>query len=463
MMSSNNNNLFEQFPNVSYDQWIAQIIQDLKGKDFNQTLTYTTSDNIHVGPVYNAQNTTAIIAKPLFNHTDWHVTTEIDGTDEQCGNKQLLQSQLAGVTGFIIYVFNHVNLNTLLANVNINNIKIQFVVEGNAEVITKSLNDYCLQQSLAVNNLKIAINTDPIENLLRTGNWRNNQGADEQELDRLLAHFPVLCINANRYQLAGASPGFELACIVAQVNFYLNQAVINTKNINTLQINVAVGGDYFIEIAKLRALRKIIALLLNEHGLKIDVNIHAETSTINYTLLDEYNNILRATTSAMAATIGGCNSLTTKPFDSVYQTGNEFSERIARNIQHLLKHESYFNQLADVAAGSYFIEYLTEELAQKAWLNFTQIEKQGGMFNALKNGFVQQQIQSTANNLQEQFNSGKIILVGTNKFVNPKQQKLPKQEKSTPSKKSNTLVMPLQSIRLSKDIEKSFIASNSSN
>ncbi len=444
------NKLFDSFPPVSKEQWVKQVVKDLKGKGFEETLTYHTQDGIVVSPFYTHEDITPIGGfKPLFAHTDWEICAEIDGTNEQEGNKQLLYALNTGATAIICYVYAHVNLSKLFNEVQLQHIKTQLVVEGDVQVLINNLNTFIAQQKNDAAAF-LALNIDPVEQLMRTGNWRNNAESDKIELEQVVTWNGILCINGNVYQQAGAPPAYEIGCLLAHANTLLQSLHAKQLAPKEIQLNVAIGADYFMEIAKLRAIRKVFALLFKEHGIKVELLIHAETSSLNMTLFDEYNNLLRATTAAMAASIGGCNSLFVKPFDALRQTGNQVAERLSRNVQLILKEESYLNQMADVAAGSYFIEYLTEELAKKAWSNFTSIEKSEGFITCLKQGIIQQQIEAFADEQLALFASGKTILVGSNKFPNPKDVvHVNSQFFNKPSQSTNAEIHVIKPIRLS--------------
>lgn len=420
--------LFSDFPEVSQEQWIAQVVKDLKGESFDEKLTYQSADGITIKPFYTTEDLAKYSERePLFAHADWEICVEIEALDAATANKKALDELNKGATAILFYVKADVNLEALLNEIGIEYISVQFVVEGDALVFSKNLDEYIRAKNKEASALNISINTDPVENLLRTGNWRLSETADREELAGILSAHKTICINTAIYHNAGASAAYQVGCALAQANLYINwlseQGLKPEQLDGKFQLNVAVGPDYFFEIAKLRAFRKTFALLLDEHGIPNEVYIHAETATRNLTVFDTHNNLLRTTTAAMAASIGGCNSLVVKPFDITYSEGNDFSERLARNIQLVLKAESYFDKVADVSAGSFFIEELTEQLSEKAWQYFVEIEKQGGMLDALKTGFVQQKISGFAAGQQQSFDSGKEVLVGTNKFPDKNESK----------------------------------------
>lgn len=420
--------LFSDFPEVSQEQWIAQVVKDLKGESFDEKLTYRSADGITIKPFYTTEDLAKYSErKPLFAHADWEVCVEIEATDATAANKKALHELNNGATAILFFVNHDVNLEILLDNIGVEYISMQFVVEGDAIAFSKKLGEYVRAKKIEASVLNISINTDPVENLLRKGEWRQSEAADREELAGILSAYRTICINTAVYHNAGASAAYQVGCALAQANTYINwlseQGAKQEELSGKFQLNVAVGPDYFFEIAKLRAFRKTFALLFAEYGIKGDLFIHAETAMRNLTVFDTHNNLLRTTTAAMAASIGGCNSLVVKPFDVTYSEGNDFSERLARNIQLVLKSESYFDKVADVSAGSFFIEELTEQLAEKAWGYFTEIEKQGGLVDALRSGFVQQQIGTFASAQQQNFDTGKEVLVGTNKFPDKHENK----------------------------------------
>lgn len=146
--------------------------------------------------------------------------------------------------------------------------------------------------------------------------------------------------------------------------------------------------------------------------------IHAETSSYNLTLFDAYVNLLRTQTEAMSGALAGVDSMTVVPFDSAYQNPDEFSERLARNQQLLLKEESHFDKVVDPAAGSYYIESLTVSIAKQAWAIFLKVQEEGGFYAAVKAGLVQEDINETGKNRHKAVAQRRESILGTNQFPN---------------------------------------------
>ena len=458
--------LFEEFPAVSAEQWIQQVVKDLKGESFDEKLKYVSADGISIDPFYTAENLTKYNeCKPLFSHSDWEVCDRIVVKDEKKANNKALNALNNGASGLVFHVSSTVELDILLNEIQIEYIAVQFVLTEGAIAFSEKLNAYISSKKIDAKKLNMVVNVDPIGMLAKTGESKGdkNEPAAIFSADNSMR---TINVNAAVYQNAGASQGYEIACALAHLNEYIN--VFKDSNIepsvlaNKIQINIAVGPDYFFEIAKLRAYRKVFALLFEEYNIAGEIYMHAETSFRNLTVFDAHNNLLRSTTEAMAASIGGCNSLTVLPFDAAYSESNDFAERMARNIQLILKSESYFDKIADASAGTYFIEELTEQLAEKAWNYFMEMEKDGGLTASLEKGKIQSKIKQFAAMKQEAFDSGKEVLVGTNKFPDTKENKKDKQDSIVWGNEAATgkTIEPLTALRLSAANEQQRLANS---
>ncbi len=422
--------LFSSFPPVSPEQWIQQTIKDLKGADFEQTLQYTTAEGITIKPFYTAVDLAGLTERrPLFTHTDWEVCETIHVTDESEANKKALHALDNGATALHFYLTHTTDLATLLRDIDAPYIGLQFSIMGDALIFREKIQAYILSQGWQPDQLNISVDADFIGQAVQHGRTDNTYQKDFETWTALFtqtAPYKTLCVNAAIYHNAGAPPAYQLSCALAHAHAYISagtDAGITPGALKgRIQINLGAGPDYFFEIAKFRALRKVFALLLGTYNVQSDVYVHATTAHRHLTVYDAYNNLLRTTTAAMAAVTGGCNSLSVMHFDSTFTQENEFSRRMARNIQLILKHESYLDKISDSAAGSWFIETLTEQIAEKAWEGFTRIEAQGGFLQCLRAGSIQQAIRTFAEQEKQEFAAGKKILVGTNKFPDPSEK-----------------------------------------
>jgi methylmalonyl-CoA mutase len=310
------------------------------------------------------------------------------------------------------------------------------------------------------NHAKCHIQIDPIGQLAKDGNWFENLDKDFEKLNTICnkISIPFLTINSGIYQNAGANMVQQLAYNLAYVNEYFNRI----QNINqAITIEVAVGTNYFFEIAKIRALRLLFKTLAKEYNHNIDCHIVVTPTKRNKTLYDYNVNMLRTTTECMSAILGGANSIANLPYDSLYHKDNEFGDRIARNQLLILKHESYFDKVNNPADGAYYIENLTEQLAEKALLLFKEIEANGGFITQLIEGNIQKKISESATKEQELFDSGKENLLGTNKYPN-KNDSMKNDLELYPFVKQNprkTLIVPIIEKRLAEKLEQERLAS----
>jgi methylmalonyl-CoA mutase len=203
-----------------------------------------------------------------------------------------------------------------------------------------------------------------------------------------------------------------------------------------------------MEIAKLRASRLLWAKIVEQYKPvnqeSACMDIHVTTSLWNKTIFDPYVNILRTTTETMAASLGGANSITVLPFDITYKKGDDFSNRIARNQQIIIKEESYFNKVADIAGGSYYIENLTDAIADAAWKLFQSIEEKGGLIEQIKNGSIYDELEKTCMQRDMDIAMRKTVMLGTNQHPNQKETML---DKIQPNKDIKDLTTKLKTYR----------------
>jgi len=446
--------LFEDFSPVSREAWVKKATADLRGKTLDD-ITSLTRDGIKIRPFY-----TSVDAKPQPTpaHLAWTVMQEILVFNEADANTQALEALDRGASGLVFYLSPNTLFHVLLSGISMPHIKVHFVGEDKGADILSALIAYAEEFDLDINQWHFTINKDTFENVLRSGNWFESLEADLADLQTMaqssVKGLKPLCINANIYHNSGATAAQELGIALAHAHEYLHR--LSSENGNKFWFNFAIGPNYFEQIAKLRAFRRLWNLVLEKYNLGSSKTIvYAETGTRNKTIYDAHVNMLRTTTEAMSAILGGCDELCIKPFDLAYNP-SEFGERIARNQQLLLDFESYLGKTQDPAAGSYFIENLTEELAQKAWTIFQEIEGSGGYLKNIENGKIQEMITAAADAEQADFDSGKLSLLGTNLYQDKAEKMSDKMEygmfSKTPPNPSG--ITPLVAKRLSESVEK---------
>ena len=341
--------LLKEFPASSYEDWLAQINKDLKGKDY-QTLISQNYDNINIKPAFAA--------------------LDIDRD------------------------------------------------------LAKNINQICLQDYKETQNV-VSQKTDEVGFIDNIANFLKGDFREES------AH-----ISVNNFHNAGANATQEIAMALSMATEFLDKGIKDNNNqreyttedlIKKIDFSISIGTDFYMEIAKIRALRYLwakVALLFVPLHTPIRVQIHAYTSLFNKTKKDAYNNVLRATMEAMAAFVGGADALSVSPHNQHFEPTDEFSERIAKNIAIILDKESNLSKVAEISAGAYYLEYLTEQLCQKSWDLFKEIEQKGGFVKAFESGFIVKIVTEIAQKKIQDFRDKKLVLVGANKYENKQEFEL---------------------------------------
>ncbi len=267
--------------------------------------------------------------------------------------------------------------------------------------------------------------------------------------DKYSPELRTIVVSTSAYHDGGASAVEELACAVGTAAAYVRELVLRGVSpdiaVHQIWFSFSVGSQFFMEIAKLRAARVLwanVASAFGVHGKGGAMAMHVRTSATAMTRIDPYVNMLRVTTEALAGAIGGCSSMHVGFFDEAIRRPDEFSRRIARNVQVLLQAESHIHRVVDPAGGSWYVEALTESIAERAWKLFQKIEEQGGMAAALQNGFVRNLIAESARRRAEALALRRSVMVGVNAYANPLEASLeegPDDLDSVRSRRAETL------------------------
>jgi methylmalonyl-CoA mutase len=442
--------LFEQFPPVSTQAWMDKIHSDLKGADFNKKMVWKTGEGLEVKPFYRSEDIESLayinslpgefpyIRGSRVHNNNWHIRQNTEVNDYSAANKKALDILMKGVDslGFIITdpgSVNEENIRILLQDIHTESIETNFYANGKAKEILACLIKIETERGRDFSQIHGAIEADPLSRLMLNGTLCVPEEAGFDYLACLTldsAIFPnlrTIHLSASNFNNAGADIVQELAFGIAMGCEYMAQLTLREVSAglaaSKIRFSFGVGSGYFPEIAKLRAARLLWSAVTqafdahSSHDVRMD--IHCVTSKWNKTLYDPYVNMLRTQTEAMSAIIGGTDSLTVEPFDSSFRPPHEFSERIARNQQLILKEESYFDKVADPSAGSYYIENLTRMIAEQAWKLFVETEEQGGFLKALHSGFIQTKLTESADRMRADVATRKTIFVGTNQYPDP--------------------------------------------
>ena len=450
--------LFQEFEEVSAKQWKQKIQFDLKGADYNEKLIYNSLDGIAVKPFYSAED----LGEPvhLESPIHWDICEKIFVVSSEAANEKALNALEKGAESLWFEIpTEEIAIEELLKGINLKSTPVYLKPEFLSEDFFNRLRKF-----LKGKESQVYLQTDIIGKLARSGNWFFNLKEDHRILDEILSKSEdfnsVISINTDLYQNAGANIPQQLAYALAHANEYLNhiEQSSDLKNIKSEflpQFVVASGPNYFFEIAKIRALRWLYSSLAKEFNLPEDCHILAQPTKRNKTLYDYNVNLLRTTTESMSAILGGANTVYNSPYDAIYHKNNDFGDRIARNQLLIMKHEAYLDKVSNAAEGTYYIENLTRQFAEKALEIFKEIEKGGGFLKQLKAGIIQKKIKESANKEQQRFDEGELILIGTNKFENL-QDRMQQELELFPFLKKNkrkTLLEPILERRLSEKSE----------
>ncbi|WP_420602300.1 methylmalonyl-CoA mutase subunit beta [Flagellimonas sp.] len=453
--------LFDEFPEVSAKQWKQKIQFDLKGADYNDTLIWESLEGIAVKPFYHSEDLDGVKNFDLPEGHNWKIAQSIYAGDVKKANAKALDYLKRGAESLVFTIpHEDFDVSALLANIDFKNTPLHFNFEFLVlEPIKKLLAFLDVQHAIC------HLNIDLIGNLARTGNWFHKMEKDHSTLEDIYGlnknqnTTSTLSVDLSLYQNAGANMVQQLAYGLAHANEYLNHfANVSPSAVEgsfPITFKVSIGSNYFFEIAKLRALRWLFNSIASAYDINNDCHILSVPSKRNKTLYDYNVNLLRTTSECMSAILGGADTVSNLPYDAIYHKDNEFADRIARNQLLLLKEESYFDQASNVAEGSYYIESLTQQLAQKALDLFKQIENSGGLLSELKNGTIQRKIKESAAKEQQFFDSGEITSVGTNKYQNA-QDSMKDDIELYPFVKTNprkTIIEPIIERRLAEGLE----------
>ena len=445
-MANSKEKLFADFAPVSTQEWLDKINVDLKGADFEKKLVWKTNEGFKVKPFYrkedleNLKTTEALPGEfPYLRGTKksdntWLVRQEIKVDCPKEANAKALDILNKGVDslGFSLRKkdLSAEFIATLLDGICAECVELNFsTCQGATVMLANLLVAYFTQKGYNLNALRGSVNYDPLGKMMVRGKDLTNYIATAKELVGVMKALPKYrCITVNAIELnnAGSYISQELGYALAWGNEYLNAlveaGVDATEAAKKIKFNFGISSNYFLEIAKFRAARMLWANIVKQYEPKCDcackMKAHAETSTFNLTLFDAHVNMLRTQTEAMSAALAGVDSITVSPFDKAYQVADDFSERIARNQQLLLKEECHFDKVVDPAAGSYYIENLTTSIAQQAWNLFLEVEEAGGMMEAIKAGKVQEAVNASNKARHEAVSKRREILLGTNQYPN---------------------------------------------
>ena len=448
MAKTKSEKLFTEFPPVPTEKWEEVITADLKGADYERKLVWKTGEGFNVRPYYRAENLEGIkflgsqagefpYVRGTHAHNRWRVHQTVSVVCPKEANAEALKILNAGVDslGFCIASadFSAADLDTLLKDICIPAVEITFCGEKTAHVAELVLAKV-EKEGIAKEDVRIAFCIDPlVKGLSSKGEFCSPNG--EKCIARIVElihktkeykHVRIVTVAGQTFGNSGSTIVEELAFTLSAGHDYLVRLTDAGLDVDAaarkLRFSFSVSSNYFMEIAKFRAARMLWANIVKGYGpaknCACKMQIHAETSRWNQTVYDPYVNMLRGTTEAMSATIAGVHSLEVMPFDASFENPTEFSKRIARNVELLLKNESHFDQVVDPAGGSYYVENLTQSIAAEAWKLFLEIEEKGGYTEAYKAGLIVERIKASAAAKDKNIATRRQTLLGANQYPN---------------------------------------------
>ena len=470
-------NLKSDFSTPSYEEWKTVAEAHLKGVPFEKELVTHTYENIVLQPIYCKQDIEDLPhlgGKPGFSNyargtsargyltLPWEICQAIHYGLPKDFNKALKHDLERGQTAVNLIPDRATRMGMDADEAEVGDVGADGVSISNLNDLSTALKDIDLEkfplyidagfsglemlmmlvallkkEGKRFDKIKGSIDTDPLGFLAVHGKLLISQEKAYDNMARVISwaventpHLKTIGISGAPYHNSGASAVQELACTLATAVEYIDRLTERNVTIDniagSMRFTFGIGSFYFMEVAKLRAARMLWAKIVEAYGgceESQKMTLHGITSFYNQTMYDPYVNILRTFTEAFSAVVGGVDSLQTNPFDLTFSQPDEFSRRIARNTQIIQGEESHLDQLIDPAGGSYYVEKLTGEMANKTWALFREIEKRGGMFKALEQGFPQGEIETVAAKRKKDLAKRKTVLVGSNSFANVKEKK----------------------------------------
>lgn len=437
--------LFSEFAPVTTEEWMAKITADLKGAPFEKKLVWKTGEGFNVNPFYRAEDIEGLktteslpgefpYVRGTKKDNDWKVRQNIEVCCFKGANEKALDLLTKGVTslGFIIKgdEVNEENIATLLEGICPASVELNFnTCNCKVEKLIGILADYFKGKGVDAEKCYGSVNYDAFKKPLVKGKENSEwvEGAAAVlKAGQALPNYRVLAVNAFLFNNAGAYISQELGYALAWGNELmakLTEAGFTADEVaKKIKFNFGISSNYFMEIAKFRAARwlwaEIVAAYKPACECACKMVAHAQTSEWNMTVYDAHVNLLRSQTEAMSAALAGVDSITVRPFDKIYQTPDDFSERIARNQQLLLKEECHLDKVVDPSAGSYYVEVLTNSLADVAWKLFLEVEEKGGFSVAVNAGEIQNAVNASNVARKKAVATRREILLGSNQYPN---------------------------------------------
>ena len=441
-MTEKKEKMFDMFPPVSTAEWKAKVEADLKGAPFDKKLVWRTNEGFNLQPMYRAEDIADLkttdslpgeypFVRGTRTDNDWLSRQEIIADSAADANAKAVDVLTKGINslGFKIKDASADELAALLKGIDVAAVELNFVCcPRKALDFARVLVDYLKANNLT-DKFHGSIDFNPFKKALKHGvefpGDIAEMGAEMLAIVKDVPALRVLSVDSVMLSDAGAyiyeELGYALAWGAEWLTLLTDKGLDAAEVADRIKFNMGVSSNYFMELAKFRAGRMLWAEIVKAYGACDEgckMFVHAITSQFNQTIYDAHVNLLRSMTETMSAALAGVNSIETLPFDLQFKQPDEFSERIARNQQLLLKEESHLDKVVDPAGGSYYVETLTVAIATEAWKLFLAVEDEGGFLKAVNAGSVQKAIREASEKRHTDVARRKEILLGTNQYPN---------------------------------------------
>lgn len=448
----------DEFPPHSYEDWRDAAEKLLKGSPFEKLLVTETYEEFRQDPIFRREDLTDIphldsdpgegnyhrgSRASGYRALPWLVAQQTVWNDPTMFNTEIREEIARGVTEVNIplegpqalSLQTMADIDTAFDGLDWRHLSFNLQTTRNALPVAAAFVAYMRARELPLHAARGCIDNDPLAHLAETGNLPHTLEATYNAMAEItrfaLTHCPTIKTIGSRgapYANGGASSSQELGYTLATALEYIKEMRKRGLPINEtasrIRMSLSIGPNFFMEIAKLRAARILWAQILKKleaEDAAPRLHIHCRTGLANKTLYDPHVNLLRTTTEALAAILGNCDSLDIAPFDELNPIGRKLPRRIARNMHAILGEECDLKRVIDAGGGSYYLEWLTDQMARKAWEVFQEVEKTGGMSRALIQGLVQDSCSRKAEERINNFSRGKDKLVGTNLYPNSRE------------------------------------------
>ncbi len=473
--------LKNDFSDPSREDWRKEVDKVLKGAPYEKVLRTQTVEGITLEPIYTKEDveglaiTENIPGYPPYVRSSeiygkvkngWEIAQELDICNVEEWNQVLLQDLMKGQTtvrfsldelsrystkpteenkenlgvhGLPIFLYD--DLKKALKDIALDQVRLDISAYDSSLAILGMLKNLSEEREIDLNSITGSVSMDPIYSLVSNGSlctsWSEMMDEMAEACRFVLKHakgIKTISVDATIWNQSGSSAVEDLAFAFSTAVNYINEMLDRGLTIDEITpqfiFSFGIGSNMFMEIAKLRAARLIWSQIIEQYEGNAEsqkIYIHAKTSQYNKTWYDPWVNVLRTTTESFSAIIGGCDSLNVTPFDCIIGQSDEFSRKIARNQQIILLEESHLNAVIDPAGGSWYIESLTQQLAEKAWELFRETENKGGMLEALKQGFPQSKVNSSQQYRYNNLATRKSIMIGSSMFANQNEKPIIKE------------------------------------